>query len=359
MKKTAALTFAKRTLALFLIVLLASMVVLGCGGGKTEKAETVKEGETPAETEKTEEPQKTLKVALLTPGPINDRGWNATAYQGLQMIKEELGAEIAYSEKVAPSDFEEVFRGYASQGFDVIFGHGFQFGDPAMKVAKEFPDTKFIITSTDISQEPNVASLGNSNLEQGFVGGALCALLTKSKIVGSVGGMEIPSIIAYMDGFKAGCKYVDPSVKPLISYIGNFDDAAKGKELALAMIQEGADVINHDADHAGLGVIEAAKEKGVMAVGAISDQNEVAPEVVVNSALSDLSRAYVLIVKDILAGKFEARCVNYGIKEGTVGLAPWHNWEDKVDQSVKDKMNQIIEDVKNGKLNIADYVEKK
>ncbi|HHY37501.1 MAG TPA: BMP family ABC transporter substrate-binding protein [Clostridia bacterium] len=350
--------FKKRALALGLIMLLALVTVLGCGGGKTEKAETAKE-EAPAQTEETEKPAKTLKVALLTPGPINDRGWNATAYQGLQMIKEELGAEIAYSEKVAPSDFEEVFRGYASQGFDVIFGHGFQFGDPAMKVAKEFPNTKFIITSTDISQPPNVASLGNSNLEQGFVGGALCALLTKSKIVGSVGGMEIPSIIAYMDGFKAGCKYIDPNVKPLISYIGNFDDAAKGKELALAMIQEGADVINHDADHAGLGVIEAAKEKGVMAVGAISDQNEVAPEVVVNSALSDLSRAYVLIVKDILAGKFEAKCVNYGIKEGTVGLAPWHNWEDKVDQSIKDRMNQLIEDVKNGKLNIADYVEKK
>jgi basic membrane protein A len=331
-------------------------LLAGCGAPEPPKA-APKPAETPKPAPPKEAP-KQWKVALLTSGPINDKGWNATAYDGLQMIKTQLGAQVAYSEKVAPSDFEEVFRGYANQGFDVIFGHGFQFGDAAMKVAKQFPNAKFIITSTDISQAPNVASLGNSNLEQGFVAGALAALLTKTKVVGSVEGMDIPSIKAYVDGFKAGAAYIDPKVKVLISYIGNFDDAAKGKQLALAMIQAKADVINHDADAAGLGVIEAAKSKKVMCIGAISDQNAVAPEVVVNSAISDLSKAYVLSVKDVIAGKFKAVSVNYGIKEGTVGLAPWHNWESKVDASIKTKMTQLIEDVKTGKIDINKLVKR-
>ncbi|NPV69303.1 MAG: BMP family protein [Firmicutes bacterium] len=343
----------KKMSVLIVLCLLVVTLVPGCGGTQQKPAEPPKPAEQPKPAEPPKPEPKKLKVALLTPGPINDQGWNATAYAGLQGIKDQLGAEIAYSEKVAPSDFEEVFRGYASKGFDVVFGHGFQFGDPAKKVAKEFPNTKFIITSTDISQEPNVASLGNSNYEQGFLTGALAALLTKSKTIGSVGGMEIPSLKAFMDGFKAGAKYIDPKVKVLVTYIGNFDDAAKGKQLALQMIQNGADVINHDADAAGLGVIEAAKQKKVKCLGAISDQNSVAPEVVVNSGLSDLSKAYVLITKDIVAGKFKAVSVNYGIKEGTVGLAPWHNWEDKVDKAVKDRMNQIVEDVKSGKLDPA------
>lgn len=273
------------------------------------------------------------------------------------MIKEELGAEIAYSEKVALSDIEEVFRGYASQGFDVVFGHGFEFADPATKVAKEFPDTNFVITSCDVSQPHNVASLTNNNFEQGFIAGVLCASLTESKTVGVVGGMEIPSITAFMDGFKVGCKCIDPSVDTLITHIGNFDDAAKGKELALAMIHEGADVVTHCADHAGLGVIEAAKEKGIMAVGSYGDQNAVAPEVVVNSSLLDMSKSFVQIVKDVSEGTFEAKSYDCGIKEGAIGLAPWHNWEDKVNQSVKDKMTQIIEDVKNDKINIRDLAE--
>lgn len=339
----------KKAVTLLVITLFVfGFVLAGCGGAKQEAAQ-------PEDNSQQEAPEK-LKVAMLLPGPISDQGWNATAYNGLKLIEENLGAEIAYTENVAQSDFEEVFRGYATQGYDIIFGHGFQFGDAAMKVAPEFPEVKFIITSTDISQAPNVASLNNDNTQQGFLAGVLSALLTESKIVGAVGGMEIPSIKAYMDGFVAGVKYIDPNIKALTTYVGDFKDAAKAKEVALAMINQQADVLNHDADAAGLGVIDAAKAKGVKVLGAISDQYELAPEVMVSSALSDLTLAFEVITKQILEGSFEAKMYVFGVTEGTVGLAPYHDFEDKIPQEVKDKVNSVVEDLNSGKIDVQSLI---
>ena len=241
------------------------------------------------------------------------------------------------------------FSGYAIEGYDIIFGHGSN--DAAMKVAPEFPDSKFVITSTDISQEPNVASLNNDNRQQGFLAGALAALLTEVDKVGVVGGMEIPSLQAYMNGFDKGAKYINPDITILSTYTGDFVDAAKAKEVAAAMIQQGADIIAHDADAAGLGAIEAAVEADTRVIGAISDQYELAPDHMVTSALSDLTKAIEVMAEQIKNGDFEAKMYNFGIEEGTVGLAPYHNFEDKVLQEVKDKMQQIMDDIVQVKLN--------
>jgi len=268
-------------------------------------------------------------------------------------IKDELGAEVAYSEQVAASDFEEVFRGYAMEGYNLIFGHGFQFGEPALKVAPEFPDTKFIITSTNITQEPNVGSILNDSLQQGFLAGVVAGLMTESNYVGSVGGMEIPSIIAFQEGFLLGVKYVNPEAKAVIPYTGNFYDAAQAKEMAIAMINEGADIITHDADKAGLGVIEAGKEYGIPTIGAIGDQHSLSPETVVTSALNDMAMALVTVAKLVQEGKFSPKNYVMGVAEGCVGLAPYYSWEDKLDKEIKDKIAQIVKDIETGKLDVS------
>ena len=291
-----------------------------------------------------------LKVAALLPGPVNDQGWNATAYNGLKLVEEKFGAEIAYTESVPVSDYEETFRNYAVAGYDIIIGHGFEFGDTAMKVAPEFPETKFIVTSTNISQEPNVASLNTDNFEQGFIQGVVAATLTETNTVGAVGGLEIPPIIDSLRGFEVGAKYINPDINVLTVFTGDFEDAAKAKEMAVALIEKGVDILMVDADQAGIGSIEAAADKGILAIGANGDQNALAPDTIVTSGVDDLAMALEILVQDILDGKFEAKYYDLGVAEGAVYLAPYYGFEDKLAQEDKDAIAQVIEDMKSGKL---------
>lgn len=301
---------------------------------------------------------KTPKVALLLAGTIDDQGWNASAYEGLMALKNELGAEVAYSEKIAISDYEEVFRGYAVQGFDVIIGHAFAFGDPAKQVAKDFPDVKFIITSSDTFQEPNVCSLDNDNVELGFLAGAVATLVTKTNVIASVGAMKVPAVVQYQEGFEAGAKFLNPDIKVLSAITGDFWDAAKAKETTIALINQKADVVTHLADRAGLGVIDAAKEKKVFAVGNVGDQAALAPDTVVTSAVAKMSNGFVKLVQMALDGTLKAQSYRMGIKEGVVGLAPYRQFEDKLTKAQKDTIESLVKDIETGKLDVRSLLEK-
>lgn len=336
----------KKLLGYLSTVLLLAMFITGCSGSSDSKNETAE-----AKTAK-----KKLKVAMLLPGTINDHGWNAAAYAGLELIQEELGAEIAYSESVKPSDYVEVFRGYASAGYDIVIGHGFEFGDPAKEVAKDFEDVMFFATSTDIYAAPNVGSLNNSNLEQGFLAGVVAAKMTKSNVVGSVGGMKIPSIIIYNDGFEAGVKYINPEIETLTAYIGNFDDAAKAKETAAAMIENGADILTHNCDHASLGLFEAVQESGVYAIGAVADQAHLAPDSVITSAINKVSSAVLLAAKLYEKGELEAKSYQFGVADGAIYLSGYGKFEDKIPAEIKEEIAKITEEVKNGTIDVSSLI---
>ena len=302
-------------------------------------------------------------VALLLPGSISDHGWNYVAHQALMQVKEEMGSEVAFSEKVPSSDYEEVFRGYATQGFDVVMGHGFEFGDAAMKVAQNFPETYFIVTSTNISQEPNVASFRINDPQSGFVQGVLAALMSDSKTVGIIGGMEIPPIINQQNGFEAGVRYaeeqyLDGEVKVRKAMTGSFHDVAKGKEMAKAMIEAGADVLVGDADETNLGIFEAVKETdGVVAIGSSGDQAEAAPDVVVTSLVEDFGVAFTVLLGEIQEGKFEAKAHEMGLEDGVVSMAPFRKFEDDISDQTKDRINTVIEKLKTGEINVDKYLE--
>lgn len=332
-----------KTIAITLVAL--SLFLTSCG----------KSGEAtnPGDTGKTDETKK-FKVALLLPGTINDNGWNATAYNGLMLIEKELGAEVSYSEKIPQSDFEEIFRNYASQGYNLVIGHGDEFKDAGMRVAKEFPDVNFLITSTDKFQAPNLASENTNPAEMGFLEGVVAALTTKTNKVGAVGGMELISITAACDGFVAGAKYINPNIEATVTMTGDFDDALKAKEAAKALITEGADVVMLDADQAGLGVIEACKEKGVYAVSSISVQHELAPDTVLGSGISDVPLAMELVAKHVIDGTFEAKFYELGLADGAVYFVP----NPKFESTYKDKLNEVIEDIKSGKINVAELIGK-
>lgn len=297
-----------------LVLVLLALLVSACAPA-TPAAPAATEAPPAAEAEK-------VRVALVLPGVISDAGWNASAYEGLMAAKDQLGVEVAYSEAVQMPDFETTFRDYANKGYDLIIGHGSEFGDAALKVAQEFPDTYFAITNSD-AKAANVAGLDTKNEESGYIAGITAGTLTKSKVVGYVGAMEIVAMQRGEEGFRKGVETVCPDCKVLVAYTGSFDDMAKGKETALAQIDNGADVIFQYADASGLGVIEAAKEKNKMAIGMTNDQSSLAPDHVVTSTLQKLAPIIVSIVKEVQDGSFKPNEVRlYGYDTGAYDLAP-------------------------------------
>ncbi len=296
-----------------------------------------------------------IKVALLLPGSITDQGWNWVAYNALMAVEKEVGAEVAYTERTPASDYEEIFRGYAVAGYDIIMGHGFEFGDAAKKVAKDFPDKYFIVTSTNISQQPNVASFVINDPQSGFLQGYIAALLSETGKVGTIGGMEIPPIINQQKGFEAGAKYYNPDVKVTMVLTGSFHDVAKGKEMAKALIDTGIDILAADADETNLGVIEAARDAGIQVIGSSADLGAENKDVTITSVLEDFSRVFILLTRKVVDGKFEAAPLQMGMEEGVVYLAPFRG-KRKLTADEKQKIDTLVNDLKSGKIDVSKYL---
>lgn len=291
-----------------------------------------------------------LKVAILLPGVITDQGWNTMAYNALKDVEKNLGAEIAYTENTPASDYEEIFRGYANAGFDVVMGHGFEFGDAARLVAKEFQDKYFIVTSTQISQEPNLSSFVINDIEAGFVEGYISAMLTKSGRIGTIGGMEIPPIANQQIGYKAGAKYYDPNVEVKMVYTGSFHDIAKGKDMAKAMLETGVDILTPNADETSLGVVEAAREAGVTVVaGGGSDLGEKNGDIVLVSLMQDYGRVFTRLVRSVVDDNFKAEPLTMGLGEGVTFLSPYRG-NITLSSDQKAKIDSVIEDLISGKI---------
>jgi len=260
-----------------------------------------------------------FKVALLSPGPVSDAGWNALAYEGLLQIRDQLGAEVAQIQTKTPAEFEEGFRDFARRGFQLVFGHGFEFQDAAAAVAPDFPHTVFITTSGN-TVRPNVAPLRFMLEEATYLEGMLAAGMSKTGKAGVVGGIAIPSVKSTVLAFEAGTKAVRSDFTVVTAYVGNWEDVGAAKEAALAQIQQGCDFLFHNSDAAGLGVFQAAKEKHVYAFGSNKNQNDVAPDVVIASAVIDIPRAFVQVAQEVKAGHFQGRIERLGMKDGVVSL---------------------------------------
>ena len=261
-----------------------------------------------------------FRVALLTPGPISDQAWNGGAYAGLQRIKDSLGARVSHIQTKTPAEFDENFRLYGEQGYSIVFGHGFEYQDAAKRVAPEHPKTIYVTTAGN-STGANVASLDFAFEDGAYLAGIIAGASTKSGTIGAIGGQEIPPVKRSFHAFEAGARSVNPRVKVITSYVGNWDDASAGKEQALAQIGRGADIIFQNADAAGLGIIQAAREsKGVRVFGANSDQNSVAPEVVLGSVVIDLPHAFLLVAREVQSGSFKARVISLGMQTDVVRM---------------------------------------
>jgi len=260
-----------------------------------------------------------LKVALLTPGPISDKSWNGGAYDGLTMLRDSLGAQISHIQTKTPAEFEENFRQYGAQGYTMVVGHGFEFQDAASRVAPSYPKTSYVVTSGRVTA-PNLAGVAFLFEEASYQAGMIAGAMTKTNKLGLIAGTELPPVKASFEAFARGAKSVNPKVEVITSYIGNWEDVSAGKEQALAQINRGVDVLFQNADAAGLGIFQAAKEKNVYAFGTNANQNDVAPEVILGSVVIDLPKAFMLIGREIQGGTFKGRVISLGVKEDVVRL---------------------------------------
>lgn len=262
----------------------------------------------------------TLRVALLTPGPISDQSWNGGAFAGLERIRDSLGARVSHIQTKTPAEFEENFRQYGAQGYSLVFGHGFEFQDAATRVAPDYPKTIYVTTSGS-TVGPNLAGIRFAFEEPSFLAGMIAGAMTKTGIIGTIGGAELPPVKASFESFAAGAQASNARVQIVTSYIGNWDDVSAGKEQALAQISRGVDVIFQNADAAGLGVFQAARESGKTYVfGSNSNQNAVAPDVTLGSVVIDLPHAFLSVARELQEKRFTPRVISLGASSEVVKL---------------------------------------
>ncbi|MCZ6715377.1 MAG: BMP family protein, partial [Deltaproteobacteria bacterium] len=219
-----------------------------------------------------------FQVGLLTPGSIRDAGWNQSAYEGLLRVREELGAEIAHQVTRTPQQVEEGFRDLAARGFELVFGHGFEFQDAAAKVGREYPDTVFITTSGS-TVRPNVSPIVFELEQATYVLGYVGASISRRARLAAVGGVKVPSVASTFMAFEAGARAARSTVRVSVSYIGSWTDVSAAREATLAPIAEGVDVLIHNLNEAVPGFFQAVRASpGVRAVGTNRNQNHLAPE---------------------------------------------------------------------------------
>lgn len=283
-----------------------------------------------------------LRVALLTPGPISDQSWNGGAYAGLERIRDSLGASISHVQTKTPAEFEENFRQYGAQGFDVVFGHGFEFQDAAKRVGPDYPGTVYIVSSAGLAQAPNVAGIGFAFSDASYLAGMIAGSVSKTGVVGAIGGTEIPPVRESFDAFTAGVHAVAPRARVLRAYIGNWDDASAGREQATAQINQGADVIFQNADAAGLGVFQAAREsRKAFVIGSNSNQNGVAPDITLGSVVIDLPHAFLAVARSVADKSFRPEPISLGTESRVVMLVMNDGLRDRVPAAARVRVDSL------------------
>ena len=282
-----------------------------------------------------------LKVALLLSGAANDQGWNQTAYEGAQKACEKYGYELAYTENLEVADISAAFADYASAGYDVVIGHGYEFGDPALEVAETYPDTKFICTEADASAD-NVASYVMACEQTAYVEGIIAASTSESGKLGAIGPIPGDSLVKIINGYEDGAKSVNPDIEVQTAWTNSFVDTQLAQEAAKAMIDNGVDVIKHCANACGNGAMAAAVDAGIWCQGDSYDQSSLAPDNILDSALYNLDVVLDTALGSIADGSFEGEVYNLGMADGAVEVLLSDNLPEDVKATAQDAIDKIV-----------------
>ena len=344
----------KIIIPILVLVLLGSFLV-GCAPAAPPEAAPPEEAEAqPAEVE--DEPaeavEEPVKIALVLSTSIADSGWDSTAYQGLLEAEAKYGAEISVNENTQVSNTEAVVRDYASRGYDLIIVNSFSFGDGVMKVAPDFPDSNFAIT-TGIWEAENVSSFDPLQ-EDYFLSGCLDALMSKSGKIGVMGGVEMPAMIRTANAISDGAKHCNPDIDVSFAYIGSWGDPAKAKELALAMIASGIDVIDGSVSAGYDGILEAVKEAEAegKTVYTVTDMvvSPDFPKQIMAAHTQDHGQEVLAYADQVVNGTFEGGIFRPGLETGIIYLV----MTDTVPADIQAQIKQVQQDIIDGKVTITE-----
>jgi basic membrane protein A len=287
-------------------------------------------GATPSAPKAVAAGQAPLRVGLVFDvGGRGDKSFNDAAFRGVDRAVRELGIVAEFIEPGEGTDRESGLRLLAARGFDLIIGVGFVFSDDMLMVAADYPQRRFanvdyakFDANGFVMPPKNLVALKFREEEGSYLVGAVAGLSTRSHVVGFVGGMDIPLIHKFENGYRQGVQAVCPDCRVLVGYAGTSGDAFKnptrGKELALAQYAASAEVIFHAAGSTGLGVFEAARERGQRAIGVDADQWDEAPGVILTSMIKRIDVSVFEVIADLQKGRFESGVRVFGLAEGGI-----------------------------------------
>jgi basic membrane protein A len=293
--------------------------------------------------------QDQLKVAAVFETPIEEP-WANQIHVALLRAKDEFGIEYTWSESVSASDFARVLSGYAEQGHDLIMGDSFGTERITRRVARDYPEVAFAFGSGIGPAEPNFAVFDNWIHEPAYLSGMIAGKMTKSNKIGVVAAMPIPEVNRLSNAFCAGAKEVNKQATCTYSFIGSFFDPPKAKEAALAQLESGVDVVYAER----FGVIEAAQEKGALAISNMSDQSSLGPDTVITGPVWDMWPTVKQVITLVKAGAFTAQ--DFGgfsyMGKGGSYLAPLGKFDQKLPAEVKDMVTKRQQEILDGNFRV-------
>lgn len=296
--------------------------------------------------------QSPLKVAAIYTVPVEQQ-WVSRIHKAANAAVARGDIEYVFSENTSNNDYERVMREYSEAGHDLVIGEVFAVEDAARQVARDYPETAYLMGSSFLPQDdtPNFAVFDNYIQDASYLSGIIAGAMTKSNNIGMVGGFPIPEVNRLMHAFMAGVKETAPDTKFQVAFIGSWFDPPKAKETAFAQIDAGADIMYAER----FGVSDAAKERGILAIGNVIDTQADYPETVVASALWHFEPTLDRAIEMVKAGSFKAE--NYGLysfmKEGGCSLAPLGTFEGKVPEAAMKLVMEREAAIKAGTFEVA------
>jgi basic membrane protein A and related proteins len=296
-------------------------------------------------------------------GGIGDKSFNDAAYRGLLAARDEFGVSIRFIEPGDGSDRESALRQLAAAGSDLVLGVGFIFTDDIRKLAAEFPEVTFGCIDFSLAPDSppppeNLAAVRFREHEGSFLVGAIAGLVSDSKRVGFIGGMDIPLIHKFEAGYRAGVEQVCPECAVMSAYAGTtpdaFSDPVTGKELAITQYNRGADIIFHASGRTGAGVFVAASERGKLAIGVDSDQFHEAPCCVLTSMVKKVDVAVYELIREVEEGRFSGGVRELGLAEDGVGFVYDQNNRHLLPAGVVERVRELERRIIAGEIEVPD-----
>lgn len=364
----------KKIAMLLALCLAAGSLLTGCGAPEPE--ETPQSGGAPASSgtadgagtgESFEGDPSEYQVALMIPGNLGDKSFFDASFRAVGMLKDAYGIDVDYVE--VGTDASKHYPAYVDlceKGYDLILTVSSNGDDALSLVAEEYPDQKFINVDGEMDDLPsNIYIVAPKNNELSFLAGAVAALKAEElgeTAVGFIGGMDIPGINEFLVGYIEGAQQINPDIRVASSYVGSFTDTAKGKENALLMYDSGVSVIFTAAGQSGLGVIDAAVQRGKLVIGVDSDQagalKESQPDmaaVIITSAIKNIPENTVSVVGKAMAGEIPYGTKEwYGLAEGAVGIVENEYYEELLSADARAKVSELQEKVVAGELVVTE-----